>query len=232
MRIRTAFRWILAATLTAAACSSDQDSGRLGPSRVPTFHASGGSSSVSPSDVSFPPRNEPFEFRQQLEAKYRDGMGRPAIGTHVDLEGDIVWIQEYLRYRVNACGHQEALEKVFAQIDTGIVQPICTPPVVDVSLEADPGGPYGPVNVNSPITFNGLGSTSSPYPIAHYRWNCGQPGNTSCTRDTPTPTFVYNSVPGGGTTQVYTVTLVVEDTEGNESAPATTTVTVTQVYGF
>src|SRR5262245_8169793 len=59
--------------------------------------------------VNFPPRNEPFDFRQQLEVKYRDGLRRGAVQTFVDLEGDIVWTQEYLRYRVNACDHQSAI---------------------------------------------------------------------------------------------------------------------------
>src|ERR1700730_2479841 len=47
--------------------------------------------------VSFPPRNETFLFRQDLEAKYRDGLRRSSSQTFVDLEGDIVWTQEYLR---------------------------------------------------------------------------------------------------------------------------------------
>lgn len=59
-------------------------------------------------DVAFPPRNEPFDFRLQLETKYRDGLRRSATASGVDLEGDIVWIQEYLRYRINGCGHAEA----------------------------------------------------------------------------------------------------------------------------
>src|ERR1700687_2931196 len=51
--------------------------------------------------VSFPPRNETFVFRLQLEAKYRDGLNRSPTTTFVDNEGDIVWDQEYLRYRVS-----------------------------------------------------------------------------------------------------------------------------------
>src|SRR5439155_15605340 len=81
----------------------------------------------SSGQVLFPPRNEPFDFRQQLEIKYRDGLHRSATSTFVDIEGDIVWTQEYLRYRVNFCDHPTAVSKVFAQIDGRGVQADCTP---------------------------------------------------------------------------------------------------------
>ncbi len=80
----------------------------------------GGSGSVS-----FPARNESLEFRVALEAKYRDDLRRGAGQSAVDNEGDVVWIQEYLRYRVNSCGHAVAIDKVFAQIDGRGVQPVC-----------------------------------------------------------------------------------------------------------
>ena len=80
--------------------------------------------------LAFPPRNEPADFRQQLEAKYRDGLRRTAVQTFVDTEGDIVWTQEYLRYRVSHCGHLEAVDRVFAQIDGRGVQPVCPPRVI------------------------------------------------------------------------------------------------------
>jgi len=79
----------------------------------------------APSSVDFPPRNEPFDFRNQLEGKYRDQLRRAPVSTFVDIEGDIVWVQEYLRYRVNACGHGEAVQKVMTQIDGGGIQPVC-----------------------------------------------------------------------------------------------------------
>ncbi|MGQ0733731.1 MAG: BACON domain-containing protein [Acidobacteriota bacterium] len=78
----------------------------------------------------FPPRNEPFDFRTRLETKYRDELRRPATQTAVDIEGDIVWTQEYLRYRVSSCSHLEAVDKVIAQIDGRGVQPDCTPVVI------------------------------------------------------------------------------------------------------
>jgi hypothetical protein len=73
----------------------------------------------------FPPRNEPFDFRLQLEAKYRDGLKRQPSSTYVDTEGDIVWTQEYLRYRVDGCQHAESVQKVFDQIDGKGIQPTC-----------------------------------------------------------------------------------------------------------
>ena len=76
-------------------------------------------------EVNFPPRNESLDFRNQLELKYRDGLRRPATSTAVDNEGDVVWTQEYLRYRVNGCTHGDAVQKVFLQIDGRGIQPLC-----------------------------------------------------------------------------------------------------------
>lgn len=81
--------------------------------------------SASSGTVAFPPRNESLDFRNALEAKYRDELRRGASQSVVDLEGDVVWIQEYLRYRVNACSHAVAVDKVFAQIDGRGVQATC-----------------------------------------------------------------------------------------------------------
>ena len=80
---------------------------------------------VSALDVSFPPRNEPFAFRQQLETTYRDGLRRSSARSFVDIEGTIVWTQEYLRYRVNGCGHTDALSRVTTQILGGGIPPVC-----------------------------------------------------------------------------------------------------------
>jgi len=84
----------------------------------------------SANTATFPPRNEPLAFMVDLEAKYRDGIRRPAGPSYVDVEGNIVWTQEYLRYRVSTCGHNTAQQKVFDQIDGRGVQSDCTPVVV------------------------------------------------------------------------------------------------------
>jgi hypothetical protein len=80
---------------------------------------------LSPGVVQFPPRNEPFAFRLALENKYRDGLRRMPVSTFVDIEGSLVWVQEYLRYRVNRCGHLAASRKVFDQIDGRGIAPVC-----------------------------------------------------------------------------------------------------------
>lgn len=77
--------------------------------------------------VVFPPRQEPFDFMLQLEAKYRDGLRRSSILSFVDVEGNIVWTQEYLRYRVLDCSHAEAQQRVFDQIAGRSVPPSCAP---------------------------------------------------------------------------------------------------------
>ncbi len=64
----------------------------------------------------FPPRNETLSFRQSLEALYRDELRRGTIQTRVDAEGDVVWIQEYLRYRLTRCSHDQATQRVLQQI--------------------------------------------------------------------------------------------------------------------
>jgi hypothetical protein len=75
--------------------------------------------------VLFPPRNESLDFCTPLEAKYRDGLHRSASSTSVDNEGEVVWTQEYLRYRVNGCGHGVAVSNVLTQIDGHLAPPLC-----------------------------------------------------------------------------------------------------------
>jgi hypothetical protein len=67
--------------------------------------------------AAFPPRNEPFEFMLQLESKYQDGLRRPPGTSAVDVEGNIVWTQEYLRFRASGCTHDQSQQKVFDEID-------------------------------------------------------------------------------------------------------------------
>lgn len=76
--------------------------------------------------VIFPPRNEIMDFRRELESKYQQ-MGRPQQASFVDIEGSVIWTQEYMRYRVNQCDHATAVQKVFAQIDGGAPSATCGP---------------------------------------------------------------------------------------------------------
>ena len=76
-------------------------------------------------DVSFPGRNDSFDFRNQLETKYQTSPGRSAAATFVDREGEVVWTQEYMRYRVNGCDHAGAVQRVLAQIDGQAAGAVC-----------------------------------------------------------------------------------------------------------
>ena len=75
--------------------------------------------------ITFPPRSDAVQFRNALEAIYRDALGRAPIATYVDQAGDIVWLQEYLRYRVNGCGHGVAVQSVLAQISGAPPPDLC-----------------------------------------------------------------------------------------------------------
>ena len=103
-----------------------------GPSSLPSGAAGSGAAAADAPGaagvIAFPPRNEPFAFREELERKYRDGLRRPPSATYVDLEGDIVWTQEYVRYRVNECSHDVATARVMDQIDGRGIAPVCGNP--------------------------------------------------------------------------------------------------------
>ena len=83
-----------------------------------------GSASSGPT-ITFPPRDQTYAFRTRLEEVYQKDLGRGAVKTYVDAEGDVVWIQEYLRYRLNGCTHAQSVERVGLQIDGYGVQPVC-----------------------------------------------------------------------------------------------------------
>jgi hypothetical protein len=80
---------------------------------------------AGPMDVLFPSRADAFQFRNELETKYQTGLNRSASFTSVDREGDVVWVQEYIRYRVNGCDHATAIARVMTQIDGGAPGGIC-----------------------------------------------------------------------------------------------------------
>ena len=77
--------------------------------------------------ILFPPRDQTLDFRRQLETKYQQSLGRAPAPTFVDMEGSVIWTQEYLRYRVNECDHSSAVQKVNAQIDGGAPSATCVP---------------------------------------------------------------------------------------------------------
>lgn len=76
-------------------------------------------------EVNFPPRDDSFNFRRSLEDIYRVDLQRVATSSFVDLEGAVVWTQEYLRYRANQCSHASATDRTFMQIRGQGIQPVC-----------------------------------------------------------------------------------------------------------
>jgi hypothetical protein len=179
--------------------------------------------------VTFPPRDQSRAFRDELEVRYRDQLGASATSSFVNIEGDIVWIQEYLRYRVNGCGHDVATTKVFLQIDGAGVQPIDEACGNRAEVVAIITGASLPFNTNASITFSGLSSHSNRGRIVSYSWDCGQPANTSCKSTSATPTFRYLRTGPLGTRVDYRLTLDVVDEQGNR---ANTAVTVTLIQAY
>lgn len=80
---------------------------------------------VPPGTIFFPPRNLSVDFLTTLDNFYRDELGRGVLQSYIDAEGKAVWLQEYLRYRVNGCGHDTALANVLTQIRGGGIPPVC-----------------------------------------------------------------------------------------------------------
>lgn len=118
----------------AASCSREPNRNVAALPTSPTGTASGVSAITfiggvsGPMDVLFPGRQDSFQFRNDLETKYQTGLGRPATTTFVDKEGEVVWTQEYIRYRVNGCDHATAVSRVMTQVDGGVAGGICAAP--------------------------------------------------------------------------------------------------------
>jgi hypothetical protein len=101
-------------------------------------------------------------------------------------------------------------------------------------LVARPGGPYDVIAERN-ITVNGTTSSSHPYPITEFRWDCGQlvfpHHRVNCQPVEPTPTFRYRKegfIRDGP--RDYTVTLEIVDARGNRSAVASTRMRVQMIY--
>jgi hypothetical protein len=120
----------IAVALTAAAfgggCSPSRYGGLTAPTAITETTVSNATANAAWKVAAFPPRNEPFLFRTNLESKYRDDLHREAASSFVDIEGTVVWTQEYLRYRVSNCGHAEAVAKVLHEVDGLAAEPECS----------------------------------------------------------------------------------------------------------
>ena len=75
-------------------------------------------SDVTADSYAFPPRNLSLDFLEALDAFYRDELQRSVELSHVDLEGKAVWLQEYLRYRVDGVNDADARSQVLTQIQS------------------------------------------------------------------------------------------------------------------
>lgn len=75
--------------------------------------------------IAFPPRTDGVSFFTDLNVLYRDTLQRSLTTSFVNDEGIVVWVMEYLRYRLNGCGHETAVQKVFMQIRGQGIQPTC-----------------------------------------------------------------------------------------------------------
>jgi hypothetical protein len=111
-----------AASPTAPSASGPAPGSLVGPTSV----APGGVSGKF--DVQYPPRNESFDFRNQLETFYQANLGRGPAPTFVDQEGEVVWTQEYMRYRSNGCDHATATQRVMSQINGEPAGQVCGAP--------------------------------------------------------------------------------------------------------
>ena len=75
--------------------------------------------------IPFPPRNEGLLFMNELDNTYRSALGRSLGSSVVNNEGAVVWVLEYLRYRLNGCNHGDATAKVLQHIRGLGIQPVC-----------------------------------------------------------------------------------------------------------
>jgi hypothetical protein len=71
-----------------------------------------------PNAVQFPPWDETVELRRALDEQLRP-LSHSAQMSAVDLEGEAVWLQQYLELRVAKCSHQDAAQAVIDRIVRG-----------------------------------------------------------------------------------------------------------------
>lgn len=119
---------VCALALTLSACSGSDPRTVASTPTAPTDLAAvtAGATGVSgPTAMPSPARNETVDFRNQLETKYQSGLNRSASITAVDREGEVIWIQEYIRYRVSGCDHGTSGQRVATQIDGGAAAADC-----------------------------------------------------------------------------------------------------------
>ncbi len=126
---------IVALACAVAGCSKNPENAVSAAPTAPTVlaslatatGASGPMAASGPMDVALPPRNETVDFRRQLETKYQTTLQRPVTLTAVDPDGDAIWVEEYIRYRINGCDHATATQRTLEQIDGAAAAAVCNP---------------------------------------------------------------------------------------------------------
>src|SRR4029453_8883693 len=118
---------IVGAVLAGASCSKNPASPTsaipTAPSAI-TLPEPGGGGVSHTTIVDYPQRSDTMDFRLQLESKYAS-KGRTPAQTYVDSDGEVAWIQEYNRYRVNGCDHDTATRNALAQVDGAAPPQVC-----------------------------------------------------------------------------------------------------------
>jgi hypothetical protein len=185
----------------------------------------------STAETPFPPRNEPLAFRVTLEAKYRDGLRRSPSTTFVDIEGDIVWTQEYLRYRTTGCDHEAASAKVREQLQgqppsAGCVAPIILPDAVPLLRQN--GNVTEVCNLQGTTTTTcSLDGSSSTGEITSYQWrtvrfrNAAAGGTLTETYSGRTVNLTLGCSNQGNTQERFDVTLTVRGPTGEDTETRT-----------
>ena len=75
----------------------------------------------------FPDRQLAFQFRSvNLEQLYRTQLARGVFPTNVNPEGSVIWVSEYLRYRVSGCSAADSFSRILTQIRGGGVPAPCS----------------------------------------------------------------------------------------------------------
>jgi hypothetical protein len=67
-----------------------------------------------------PPADQTYAFAKQLDRALREEAGAPRSSTHVDLEGEAVWLQAYARERAHGVREQDARTSVLAAIKRAV----------------------------------------------------------------------------------------------------------------
>ncbi len=118
-------------------------------------------SEVAPGAIAFPPRNQSLDFLRALDAFYRDELGRTVQLSYVDLEGKAVWLQEYLRFRVDGASEAAARGQVLQQIRASAPAPEPPPAAFCAAIQ------YGFTDLGLVFSATDVGQVDPLAPVAN-----------------------------------------------------------------